>query len=205
MDCNKTAWSIGKLAAFLRCLVLFSSPARDWRINFSKKTRDVFVILEWTRSHLNFWWNYDREVSHKNNFFKASYGASIGWLSAVLTLLKGQNSPLSSGPISIEGFFPPLRFLSPNQINDQLWLIKFQSLPTLARRAASAVSSPRASTDGWELLNTSNFITLTTPIDFRLMVRSQRRLAERRPSSASPCRRCWVGLPSISPPRRCGW
>lgn len=91
-------------------------------------------------------------------FLKASYGASIGWLSAVLTLLKGQNSPLSSGPISIEGFF---LIFPPNQINDQLWLIKFQSLPTSVRRAALAVSSPRASTDGWELSNTSNFITLT--------------------------------------------
>lgn len=176
MGRNKTARSIGKLVGFLRCLVLFTSPARDWRINFAKK----LLLFSSERDLI---WIFDEitaaKFHAKNYFLKASYGASIGWLSAVLTLLKGQNSPLSSGPISIEGFSSS--FLSPNQINDQLWLIKFQSLPTSARLAASAVSSLRAFTDGWEWSKPSNFITLTASIDFRLMVRSQRRLAERRP------------------------
>lgn len=36
-------------------------------------------------------------------FFKVSYGASIGWVSPALKLLISKDTPLPSGPITVEG------------------------------------------------------------------------------------------------------
>lgn len=47
--------------------------------------------------------NNFQTLSNLKNFVKVSYGASVGWVSPALKQLTSKDSPLASGPITIEG------------------------------------------------------------------------------------------------------